>query len=186
MTISLLLDSIKIAATNTVLCNLAQLYDKTSLASCLRVDRIFKVTFLNHPRLLKTSLTRHRDHSHLHTVTMNPVAEKVDSFWQRHQDPLLKDYISHSPSFVLTVTLVYLIIIAYGRVFMRDRKQFELSAVLKVFNLTNVFCSSLIVIAYLSKPQLLIDAFTCGTFDGPTWRPVVILVGYYWLKVITS
>lgn len=123
-------------------------------------------------------MTMFVNETELHVV--NP--RGIEAFY----DPLLSGYPIGGPAWIIYATLAYLLVIAVGREFMRNRKPFALEGTLRAFNLFNIVSNLIIVTAYLTKPGSLLDFLSCKQFDSEQHaRLAIIFGGYMVLKVTT-
>ena len=106
-----------------------------------------------------------------------------DQWWSDRQDPALAKYMSGSPGWIVSIIVGYLaLVLGVGPAFMRDRKPFDVSGAMKLYNLTNIFLNIGMVIMGVQFTQFGAKSFTCSR-EGDIIVRYTVFIGYFALKV---
>lgn len=98
-------------------------------------------------------------------------------------DETLQDLVPGGPWHVLAISAVYAILVTkIGPAFMRDRKPYELSTAIKLYNVVNIVANTAIFIQAMLATSYGVDCFRC--FVQPKYAHQWWLsVSYFYLKI---
>ena len=106
-----------------------------------------------------------------------------DQWWDESQDPALAEHVSGSPGWLLSIIFGYLVlVIGIGPAFMRNRKPYDISGLIKFYNVANIALNIGMVVMGLRFTNFGSTSFTCSR-DGDIVDRYMVFIGYLALKV---